>query len=94
MNKISPIWLTLLLLVAPALAQNADTPTLPNTLAGQRVAAYLKAFNSGDEQLMRAFFAENVSTNALQRRSLDERVGIYKEMRGNMETMELRRVLE
>ncbi len=94
MNVISPACLAFLLLISPVVAQNADTPTLPSTAAGQRVAAYIKAFNTGDEQVMRNFFAENVSTPALERRSLDERVGIYKQMRGNMETMELRRVLE
>ena len=92
--KISHALLAFLLLMAPALGQNADPMKLPDTLAGQRVAAYIKAFNSGDEQLMRAFLAENVSPHGLQRRSMDERLEIYKEMRGNMETMELRRVLE
>jgi CubicO group peptidase (beta-lactamase class C family) len=94
LKKTSHVCLAILLLAASVLAQNADTASLPNTPAGQRVAAYLKAFNSGDEQLMRAFFAENVSQAALARRSIDERVGIYREMRGNMETIELRRVME
>lgn len=94
MNIISSICLAFFLFVAPVMAQTAAAPQLPNTPVGQRVAAYIKAFNSGDEQLMRAFLAENVSPHGLQRRSLDERVGIYKQMRGNMETMELRRVLE
>lgn len=93
LKKTSYTLLAILLLLTPALAQDADTPGLPNTPAGQRVAAYLKAFNSGDEQLMRAFFAENVSQAALARRSVDERVGVYREMRANMEAMELRRVI-
>lgn len=94
MNKISPACLALILLVTPVLAQNTGTLRLPSTEAGQRVAAYIKAFNSGDEQQMRAFFAENVSPHGLERRSVDERLGIYKQMRGQLETMELRRVLE
>lgn len=94
LQKTSLLWLAFLLFASPIMAQHGDAPLLPETQAGQRVAAYLKAFNSGDEQLMRAFFAENVSTEALRRRSVDERVGIYRQMRGNMETMTLRRVLQ
>lgn len=76
------------------MAQQGDAPLLPETTVGQRVAAYLKAFNSGDEQIMRAFFAENVSPQALQRRSVDERIGVYRQIRANMEAMMLRRVLQ
>jgi D-alanyl-D-alanine carboxypeptidase len=83
------------LLIAPlSQAQNAETPKLPNTQAGQRVAAYLKAFNSGDEGLMRVFFNENVSPASLQQRPVEARIGVYRDMRANVETMELRRVLE
>jgi hypothetical protein len=41
-------WLTVFLM--PVAAQQIDSVKLPETLASQRVAAYLKAFNSGDEQ--------------------------------------------
>lgn len=92
--KSALLWLALLLFVTPVMAQHGDTILLPETAAGQRVAAYLKAFNSGDEQSMRAYFAEHVATRALQRRSVDERVEIYRRMRANMETMTLRRVVE
>jgi CubicO group peptidase (beta-lactamase class C family) len=83
------------LLIAPmSQAQNAETPKLPNTQAGQRVAAYLKAFNSGDEGLMRDFFNQNVSPASLQQRPVEARIGVYRGMRANIETMELRKVLE
>lgn len=77
-----------------ATAQQSPAPQLPATEAGQRVAAYIKAFNSGDEQLMRAFMANNISEASLKRRSIDERIQIYKEMHANMSTLELRSVLE
>src|SRR3954468_24829934 len=86
--------LAFLLLATPIMAGQGDAHLLPETTVGQRVAAYLKAFNSGDEQFMRAFLADNVSPQALQRRSVDERLGVYRQMRGNMETMMLRRVLQ
>jgi CubicO group peptidase (beta-lactamase class C family) len=94
LQRTSLIWLAFLLFAAPVMAQHGDAPVLPETAAGQRVAAYLKAFNSGDEQLMRAFFAEHVAPRALLRRNVDERLGVYRQMRTNMETMTLRRVLQ
>jgi hypothetical protein len=91
-------FLTALLLtfasVAGAFAQTKDEVKLPTTEAGERVAAYIKAFNSGDEQAMRSFMTNNVSEAALKRRSAEERVAIYKEMRGNMGTIELVKVLD
>ncbi len=81
-------------IIASVAAQQADASKLPATEAGQRVAAYIKAFNSGDEQLMRSFMANNISEASLKRRSIDERIQIYKEMRINMEKLELRRVTE
>jgi len=86
--------LAFLLFTTSIIAQQGNAPALPETAAGQRVAAYLKAFNSGDEQLMRAFFAENVAARALARRSIDERLGVYRQMRTNMETITPRRILE
>ena len=78
----------------PSAAQQIETPKLPSTDAGQRVVAYIKAFNSGDEQEMRAFISANVSEDALRRRSIDERLQIYKEMLANMKSFELNRVIE
>ena len=95
MLKKTSLALSLLLaIIAHAAAQQADKPQLPATEAGERVAAYIKAFNTGDEAVMRAFMANNISEASLKRRSIDERIEIYKEMRGNMEKLELRRVVE
>ncbi len=82
------------MLIGIAVAQTTDAVKLPATEAGGRVAAYIKAFNSSDEQVMRAFMTNNVSEPALKRRSVDERMGIFREMRGNMGTIELAKVLE
>lgn len=93
-KKLALICLSLLLFTASALAQKSDAPKLPDTVAGRRVAAYIKAFNSGDEQTMRAFFTENVSADALKQRPVEARLDIYRQMRGNMGTMELRQIKE
>ena len=84
-------------LVAPVAlveGQNNDAPKLPDTEAGRRVAAYLKAFNSGDERSMRQFFTENVSPAALAQRPLDARLGVYREMSNNIGTITLKRITE
>ncbi len=92
LNKLSLGWLIVFLM--PVAAQQIESAKLPDSLAGQRVAAYLKAFNSGDEQLMRSFFQENVSPAAMQQRPIDLRLEAYHEMRGNIGTIALRRVLK
>ncbi len=92
-QKLALVGLLSLLLALPLLAQSADTPKLPDTQAGQRVAAYIQAFNSGDEQLMRAFITTNVAPSALQQRPVDARIEVYREMRADIGTLALRRVL-
>jgi len=57
------------------------------------VAAYVNAFNSGDEKAMREFFANNVAASALEQRPIDARLEVYREMRGNMGTIDVRRVV-
>ncbi len=87
---LSLIFITLL----PAAAQDAEAGKLPATRAGQIVEAYLKAFNAGDEQMMRAFISTHVSEVALKRRSIDERIRIFKGMLENIKSLELQRVLK
>lgn len=72
----------------------SSTPSLPPTTAGKRVEAYLKAFNSGDESTMRAFFQNNVATESLQRIPMDARLGRYREMHKTAGKFSLVKVLE
>jgi hypothetical protein len=72
------IWLFVLSLSVSFKAQTHGSPTLPDTIAGKRVAAYIKAFNTGDEQAVRQFFTENVSAAALAERPLNARAGVYE----------------
>lgn len=92
LKKLSLGWLIVFLM--PVAAQQIESVKLPETLPGERVIAYLKAFNSGDEQLMRGFFQANVSPAALRQRPMDLRLEAYREMRGNIGTIGLRRVLK
>jgi CubicO group peptidase (beta-lactamase class C family) len=76
-----------------SLAQNNEVK-LPETEAGKRVAAYIAAFNSGDEAKMRAFFQENVPEEMLKRRPIEARLEVYREMRGEIQTISVRKVVE
>jgi len=55
---------------------------------------YIAAFNSGDEAQMSAFIKANVAEKALQQRSLADRLVIYKDMRANLKSLELKDVTE
>ena len=89
--------LTILFCAALAAVISAQSPRgaeIPNSPAGQRVAAYLKAFNSGDEKQMREYFANNVAPASLARRPLDARLQVYRQMRDEFQALDLRRVLK
>ncbi|HEU4388815.1 MAG TPA: serine hydrolase domain-containing protein [Blastocatellia bacterium] len=92
MNVLSSISLVLLTLAASL--QSTDSARLPNTAAGKRVEAYISAFNSGSEETMREFFANNVSAKSLEQRPIDARLEVYRRMKNNLGTIKLRRVLE
>ena len=57
----------------------------------ERVLAYVKAFNAGDDA-MSAYIKDNVSDAALQRRSAADRVEIYKQMHARLKSLEIKEV--
>lgn len=79
--------------VLAAAAQNSEA-SLPESIAGQRAAAYFSAFNSGDEKKMRAFFTENVSAKSLKQQPVAEWLKFYREMRPEVLSLDFRKVLE
>ena len=85
--------LSIFFLVVSSIAQTQESAKMPDTPQGRLVAAYVKAFNSGDEKVMREFIANNVAASALEQRPLDARLEAYRQMRGNMGTIEVRRVV-
>jgi D-alanyl-D-alanine carboxypeptidase len=89
----SEILCLVLSIAISAIAQTDKPVEPPDTAPGRIVKAYVKAFNSGDEQAMRDFFANNVSASSLAQRPIEARLGVYREMRGNMGAIEIRRVL-
>jgi CubicO group peptidase (beta-lactamase class C family) len=61
-----------LLIIVAAVAGIAAAQTgpaaLPDSVAGRRVAAWLAAFNSGDDATIETFFEENIAAEALRER--------------------------
>lgn len=82
------------LIVLTTFTAFAQEAKLPNTPAGQRVAAYIKAFNSGDAALMSEFQNNNLTAAALQRRTDAERQQMYQQIYSNLGGLELKRVME
>jgi len=84
----------LLLMVSAALATQpvaAADPALPDTVVGQRVAAFLAAFNSDDEGALERFFEEN-SNPEESRMTPAQRASMLRRIRADQGTLSLRRV--
>jgi len=73
-------------------AQQAKV-SLPQTKAGKRVEAFIKAFNAG-ETAMREFFIQHTAKDALQNIPLEVRLSRYRQMRDRLGSLELRQVIE
>ena len=69
-------------------------PTLPDTPAGRRAAAYISAFNSGDDAVMSAFESEHRAVSALRRRSIEDRVVQYRKLFHDVGTVQLAQVID
>ena len=72
--------------------QQAPTPDLPRTPAGNHVEAYVKAFNSGEEA-MKEFFRDHASKDALNDASVEQRVERYRQMHERLGSLTLEKVL-
>jgi len=66
---------------------------LAKTPAGQRAAAYLKAFNDG-EQAMREYFTAHLAKDALQKTPIDMRLARYRQMRDRVGSLEIQRLIQ
>lgn len=83
-----------LLLAALAAAPGQERPgALQATAAGRRVQEYLRAFNSGNDSTMRAYFARNLAADAAAQIPIDQRIARYHQMRSMAGTFTLKRVL-
>ncbi len=64
----------------------------PDTHVGRMARAYVEAFNSGDEQRMRAFESAYRSKESLGRRSLVDRIKQWRELREDWGRLEVVRI--
>lgn len=83
----------LLLLMLSTFTSAQPKPTLPETEAGKRVAAWIAAYNTGDEVTMVQWLAENLAPEALERRPAEERRGMFRSMRDALGDLQLRKVV-
>jgi CubicO group peptidase (beta-lactamase class C family) len=91
--KIIFAFLIVFLISLSAAAQQTDLSVLSKTENGKRVLAYFAAFNSGDDQKLRAFFAENVTAESLKQRPVEARVEFHKKVRSDFQTFEIKKVV-
>ncbi len=71
---------------------DARTVTFPDTPAGRVAQAFIAAFNSGDENKMRAFSETHRSKSALESRSMKDRLEQYRELHSDWGRLEVRSV--
>ncbi len=85
------VFAALILGTVCTVAQTAAS--FPDTPAGKRAAAYVTAFNSGDEAVMRRFLGANIAPEALTRRPIEDRLQTYRLMRGDLQTITLEKIV-
>ncbi len=73
--------------------QQPDLSKLTEMEGGRRVLEYFKAFNSGDEQKLKDFFANNLTAESLARRGVEPRLEFHKQVRADFQTLEIKDVM-
>jgi CubicO group peptidase (beta-lactamase class C family) len=74
-------------LIAASALGAGDGAIIPDTPLGRRVAAYVSAFNSGDEKAMADFWRANFTDESLRERPVEARLTFYRRMRSDMKTI-------
>lgn len=59
----------------------------------ERITAYFKAFNTGDEKAMGDYFKENATPDSLKQRPIEQRLQFYERIRADTQTVTIRRIL-
>jgi len=87
--------LLLILISIPAvIGHTSNSSELPDTPAAKRVAAFVKAFNTGDPKVMREFHTNNAADGVLSGHSADELSQMDSQMFEDFGGFDLRRVVE
>jgi len=93
MNPAATFVCTALSFVAAATVPAVAGSLMPDTAAGRCAAAFLAAFNADDEDSMRAFEEQYRAKSALERRSIDDRLTMVRDLRAKWGSLELQRVI-
>lgn len=81
--------------VPAALGAGGDSKVkFPDTNAGRRAAAYIKAFNSMNDDDMRSYFEANVAPEALAQRPIEQRLTVTQRLRADAGALEPMKILE
>jgi len=92
--KIPALIQSILVIAVVCQVSAQEKVSLPDSPAGRLVAAYLKAYNSGNADNVREFFRNNTSREALDRASAEERTERYQRLHDRLGSLEIRRVIE
>lgn len=84
----------LLFALALLVPQAAEPAALPDTPQGRHLAAYLEAFNTGDQAKYLAMMDDHVDAALLKKRSVEERGKLFQRMRGDFATLKPSKVLK
>jgi|WetSurMetagenome_2_1015567.scaffolds.fasta_scaffold95508_3 hypothetical protein len=93
MNKQILAGLIVLVAVLPAGASTQEA-RLPDTEAGRIAESYFKILNTGEDQDMLKFIVAHIGEAARKRRSDEERLGVFHEMRAKMGQVRFHSVLK
>ena len=93
--RVTVVVLILVSVVVPGLSQDGPPPgKLPDTDLGRCVRAYVAAFNSGDDDVMRQFFNEYSAASSLERVPMERRLALTNRLWDDAGELELRAVRE
>jgi D-alanyl-D-alanine carboxypeptidase len=94
MKRIATLSFLLLAAFFSASGGQQTKPNLPDTDAGKHVSAYLRAFNSSDENAMREFFLKHTAKSSLEQVPVERRMSFFRQMKQRLGSLQLKRVVQ
>jgi len=73
--------------------QNIDLSALSKSESGKRVLDYFSVFNSGDEQKLKNFFLENLTSESLKQRPVEPRLEFHRQVRNDFLSFEIKQIV-
>ena len=89
----SSLTVSILIILVFPFAVGQPQAGLPDTPVGKHVEAYLKAFSSPDQGLMRSFFQERTARSSLADVPVEQRLSRFSQMKQRLESLRLKRVV-